>query len=171
MDSGNPSRRWRRGVERWLEPRNKHLVFAIALCPFCFKFSLTLYCFQITCLRSYFHSLCYIVCISSLHIIHSLFDQFSYNKVALCTSNPFKGNHEEGVQNLSRGIRLLVLFWEIVASFIHLSFKKIVRLAITPIHPPSRYFFSIGIRAWTLGSWLNNLREILILLIISFILT
>ena len=76
----------------------------------------------------------YLVCISSLHFIHSLFDLFSYNKVALRTSNPFKGNQEEGVQNPSRGIRLLVLFWEIVASYIHLSLKRSLILHIFYYH-------------------------------------
>ena len=37
VDSENPSRRWRRGVEQWLEPQNKYFVFAIA-------FVLALYC-------------------------------------------------------------------------------------------------------------------------------
>ena len=109
-DSGNPSRRWRQGVERWLEPRNKHLVFAIALCQFCFKFlfslllSITCLSFKISLLVLLFLILViYLVCTSSLHFIHSLFDQFSYNKVALRTSNPFKGNQEEGVRT-SHGV-------------------------------------------------------------------
>ena len=66
-NSGNPSRRWRRGVERWLEPRNKLLVFAIVLRSYLLSISLALYCFLLFACDLVSLYLWYIVCTSLLH--------------------------------------------------------------------------------------------------------
>ena len=135
VDSGNPSRRWRRGVERWLEPRNKYLClrlsFALAL-HFAFKFLLHYIafnsclwsCFFLSAITSSLWYLWYIVFIS-LFIHHTLPWSIISHTIRLHCA-PL--THSRGIGRkefrTSRGIRLLVLFWEIVASFILVFFLK-----------------------------------------------
>ena len=131
-DSGNPSRRWRRGLEQRARTSKQITLFAIALAFLLLKFlalnyfqfiacELTFICAILTCLLYlllylcvFHHSISYINCSIISHT----------TRLHCAPLTHFKGNWEDGVQNPSRGIRLLVVFWEIVASHIHLSLKR-----------------------------------------------
>ena len=122
-------------VEWWLEPRNKLLVFAIG-------FLILLHFTFLSCDTS--------CCTSLLLPFHSLAFFWSLlisTRKQLCASTH---NLEELKRRSSRALHgkfdFNFLFW-VTGCIIHTYlFKKIIRLALTPIHPPSRCF-SIGIRA------------------------
>ena len=80
-------------------------------------------------------------CLSYLLYIHSfIVDLYSYNKIALSTSNSYLEDHEEEVQNPSQGIQLLIFLWVIVCIISFYFALDFDLISFTPIHPPKCNF-------------------------------